>query len=150
VITMPLPVHVRPQPSRTHFERIRNAILTAPIGLLPEQFGRQGSTHAAMPEVQLMLAMLEQALCDLELGQRCDRRRIDGVGAFWDAVGWLAADEPDVPFSFAWICGVLELDPDRVRRRVLRWDRPVPKPRREIGRPGRERVRLAVRQGRGA
>ena len=55
----------------------------------------------------------------------CDAVRLASAARPWrraysdDAVEWIMADEEEVG-SFRWICGVVNLDPGRVRERVAK------------------------------
>ena len=69
-------------------------------------------TKKVFPERNLLVAMLERALLDYFGNQEIERSEADD---------WLfdeRADEND-EFSFPWICAHLELDPERVRNRLL-------------------------------
>ena len=87
-----------------------------PEAILPEQFFRP--SVALSPEKQLMLAVLEGALLDLQksAGARTPRARrlADEVDA------WFAADDEGWPCSFLRICYALGLDASAVRSRVAR------------------------------
>ena len=90
---------------------------TVPETILPEQFFR--ASAALPPEKQLMMAVLEGALLDLQKSADARtpraRRLADEVGA------WFAADDEGWPCSFLRICHVLGLDASAVRSRVARW-----------------------------
>ncbi|HXG53310.1 MAG TPA: hypothetical protein VNN77_18075 [candidate division Zixibacteria bacterium] len=70
------------------------------------------------PEVRLMAAVLQDAIdCymkTLHAKTRHDRQ------LFLEAERWFADPEDDWLFSFASICGILELDPDYIRRCLAR------------------------------
>jgi hypothetical protein len=88
-----------------------------PEAILPEQFFRPSA--ALSPEKQLMLAVLEAALLDLQrsAGARTlrARRLADEVDA------WFAADDEGWPCSFLNVCHALGLDVSAVRTRAARW-----------------------------
>jgi hypothetical protein len=72
------------------------------------------------PEGRLMLAVLEQALRDLEvdrrlLGWRRSRRRSGGV---LTAEAWFAGSGTSWPYSFECLCEHLGLDAASIRRTV--------------------------------
>lgn len=70
----------------------------------------------ATPEMRLCLAVLEQALADLELVRR---RAIPArVGRVTNVVGWFQSRGMEWPFAFEAICANLGLDPQAVRRAV--------------------------------
>ena len=93
-----------------------------PETILPEQFFRPSA--ALPPEKQLMLAVLEGALLDLQrsAGARTSRARrlADEVDT------WFAADDEDWPCSFLNVCQALGLDVSAVRARVARGRRVAP------------------------
>jgi hypothetical protein len=82
-------------------------------GVVPEQFDDiwRRST-SAKPEVELELALLEQAIEDL---RRPSRRRRE----YRDAFLWVASEDEHWPFSFLNVCARLGFDPDAVRRRLI-------------------------------
>ena len=63
-----------------------------------------------------MLAVLEQALRDYRTHLHAVSSR--GREAFARVQAWFLADDTDVPYSFASICDVLELEPTSVRARL--------------------------------
>ena len=88
-----------------------------PEAILPVQFFRP--SVALPPEKRLMLAVLEQALLDLQrsVGARTPRARrlADEIDA------WFAADDEGWPCSFLHVCRALGLDVYAVRARAARW-----------------------------
>jgi hypothetical protein len=88
-----------------------------PEAILPEQFFRP--SVARSPETQLMLAVLEGALLDLQKSAGARTSRARRLAAEVDA--WFAADDEGWPCSFLRICDALGLDASAVRNRVARW-----------------------------
>jgi len=86
----------------------------SPDIVLPSQhFGPQ---RQQAPEQRLMMAVLRDALecvTKYRFATHARSRRL-----FREAQRWFLIDEPDWPYSFEGICGVLELDANAVRRRV--------------------------------
>ena len=90
-------------------------------------------------ETRLVFAVLEDAVRTY-LRQRGSRRRADRV-EFAEVARWFEAKNGVVPFSFEYVCEVLELDPDSFRRqlRILQPHVLPMKQLRSVGR--RQRVR---------
>lgn len=68
----------------------------------------------AIPERRLLGAILQRAFVDAISSTASPDRR--------EARGWLISDSTH-PFSFLWICLILDLDPARIRRNVILWSR---------------------------
>lgn len=86
------------------------------VDATPEQFQdiwHHGTT--LMPEVELQVALLEQAVEDL----RRRKRRIRH-----EAVLWVENEDEKWPFSFLNVCARLGLDPGAVRHRLIGDDAP--------------------------
>ena len=88
-----------------------------PETILPEQFFRP--CVALPPEKQLMLAVLEGALLDLQRGATARTPRTRRLADEVDA--WFAADDEGWPCSFLRICYALGLDASALRTRIARW-----------------------------
>ena len=71
------------------------------------------------PEKRLMLAVLEDAFYCLQRFHFAKNRR--GKNSFEEAHDWVWSDQRDWPFSFTNICDALGLDPNHVRKGLLRW-----------------------------
>jgi hypothetical protein len=82
--------------------------------ILPSQ--HFGPRCKQAPEQRLMIAVLHDALDCLEKYRFATGRQ--GGRLFREAKRWFLADEPDWPYSFECICGVLDLDSDAVRQRL--------------------------------
>ncbi|HXG50963.1 MAG TPA: hypothetical protein VNN77_06085 [candidate division Zixibacteria bacterium] len=70
------------------------------------------------PEKELMLAILSDAIdCFWKYGGE------SGAGSrlFKEARDWIFDPDDEEPFSFVNICEALSLDPDYIRRGILRW-----------------------------
>jgi len=81
------------------------------VDATPEQFQdiwHRGTTVA--PEVELQVALLEQAVEDL----RRPKRRIRH-----EAILWVENEDENWPFSFLNVCARLGLDPEAVRDRLI-------------------------------
>lgn len=85
------------------------------FGILPEQYSPfRGSFAARSPEVTLMCAVLEDAMSCFK-GQFLSRtRQAQRLGR--EAEEWFFNDDSRWMCSFASICGVLDLDPDYIRK----------------------------------
>lgn len=90
-----------------------------PLGLmqvgvvLPAQY--YGSRRPRVPEEQLMIAVLHDARDCVEKYRLATHPH--GQRLFREAAQWFLADEYS-PYSFEWICLVLDLDSHAVRRRL--------------------------------
>ena len=82
--------------------------------ILPSQ--HFGPRRMQAPEQRLMIAVLHDALDCLEKYRFATGRH--GRRLFHDAKQWFLADEPEWPYSFECICGVLDLDSSAVRQRL--------------------------------
>jgi hypothetical protein len=91
--------------------------MLVPEALLPEQH-RELVRAAEPPEVRLMAAVLAEAILDLRRyeGDSRPRRRV----LFRGALSWVASSDRTWPFSFENICSVFDLDPDELRRTLVR------------------------------
>jgi len=89
------------------------------------------------PEKRLMVAVLDDALLTLARSRNASDRLARRLTA--EVEEWIAADDPDWPFSFVNVCHALQLDPSCVRSRVARWRRETISPVTSL--PSR-RVRL--------
>ncbi|GIW45353.1 MAG: hypothetical protein KatS3mg077_2635 [Candidatus Binatia bacterium] len=111
--------------------------------LLPSQYFRDLAADRPLRsgECYLLAALLADAI-------RCYQRNYlardrAGQRLFREAEQWLMECEPaprcDGSFSFQYVCDVLRLDPEDIRRRLRRWSatqppRPEPAPRSRRGR----------------
>jgi hypothetical protein len=85
----------------------------------PEYFEGLSPKTSLDPTKKLMLAIVEDAL-------KCFLANVSAHGGknkklFDEAEQWIMAEESDEIFSFATICEVLGLNPQYVRRRLMRW-----------------------------
>src|SRR5262245_49179045 len=98
----------------------RIASLFEPDTLLSTQyFGNLTGKTILEPERRLMLAILEDAInCyqDNLLAKRGSARRL-----FMEAEEWILEKGGDWIFSFKNICGTLGLNPEYIRKGLLRW-----------------------------
>jgi hypothetical protein len=87
--------------------------------LATEDFMRFYRTCPLSPERELMVAVLEEALIDY---QRCASARDEkGMKRFAEAEAWILETDSEWIFSFINCCEVLGIDPDYLRRGLLRW-----------------------------
>ena len=96
-----------------------------------EQFFVPAQESQAMwnGERRLLLAVLENAVH--EFFKYCHSRTRRGKRLFQEAEGWLWSSESNWLYSFESICLYLDLDPDTIRQRLLRYQEttaPPPSP----------------------
>jgi hypothetical protein len=92
--------------------------MLAPEATLPSQFfDIWHHSRSTSPERLLALAVVEQALLDLQKYRFARRRRHQRL--YMDAYRWVASDDREWLFSFANLCDGLGLVPDLVRRQLL-------------------------------
>jgi len=86
-----------------------------PVFILPSQLAPSRS-HIPMPELQLVAAVLEDAVQCItrNMGARHGRRRRE----FVRACEWIWSDHRDWPFTFRNVCDLLDLDAGAIRRRI--------------------------------
>lgn len=99
--------------------------------LMPAQFypARRGSAEIE-PIMRLMGGILADAV-------RCFQRNFDATSPsrrqeFREARNWIFNRKADGPFSFAEVCETLDIDPQRLRALITRWEKnksPGDKPR---------------------
>ena len=89
------------------------------VAVPPVQFQDIWSSRSEVisPERGLALAIVQQALNDLASHRFARGRR--GQRLYWEAYGWVAADDRVWPFSFVNLCEALGLEVEPLRRRVL-------------------------------
>jgi hypothetical protein len=86
--------------------------------LAAEDFARLYRSRPLSPERELMVAVLEEALADY---QRCWKARDKkAMERFADAQAWILNADSEWIFSFINCCEVLRIDPDYLRRGLLR------------------------------
>jgi hypothetical protein len=87
--------------------------------LVPSQFsemlGRQA--HSQTGECQLLIAVLQDAI------EWFQKNALSGNRQFEDAERWIMrkSETSDAALSFEYVCSVLDLDPEYVRQKLLRW-----------------------------
>jgi hypothetical protein len=85
---------------------------------LPSQFHDiWGRSRYVSPERALVLAILEQALGDLEKYRYATRRRQQRL--YMEAYKWVASDDREWPYSFVNLCETLGVSPESVRERLI-------------------------------
>lgn len=87
-----------------------------PYQILPEQFFRVRDTERWIREQALMAAILEDAI-------HCLGAYVSGQSHITrpymrETLEWLSVDSMTYVFSFCRICEVLDLDPQKIRRRI--------------------------------
>jgi hypothetical protein len=91
-----------------------------PIAAPPAQFFSGLRLDASVvPEKRLMFAILQEAFVDF--GRQAVARSAEGKDAFRRVRQWFESEDTTWPFSFASICGWLDLDPTYVRRGLVQW-----------------------------
>jgi hypothetical protein len=85
---------------------------------LPSQFHDIWSrSRYVSPERALVLAVLEQALGDLEKYRYATRRRQQRL--YMEAYKWVTSDDREWPYSFVNLCEALSMSPESVREQLL-------------------------------
>lgn len=96
------------------------APLFQPDILLPAQYSETvRQKTVAMPERDLMLAVLEDAVCCFQKYVLASDRR--GRILFKEAEGWIFDDDDSGVFSYTNVCDVLGIDRNYLRRGLLCW-----------------------------
>jgi hypothetical protein len=91
-----------------------------PVAAPPAQFFSGMRLDASVvPEKRLMFAILQEAFVDYS--RHAGARTHDGQREFERVARWFASDDATWQFSFANICGWLDLDPAYVRRGLAQW-----------------------------
>lgn len=100
----------------------RNLVFQRRFGkdrLADEVFNDRPSRAACYAEAALMCAVLEDAIdCFQKQFSRATRHAKQLGG---EAEKWFFSDDLNWPFSFASICGVLDLSPQYIRQGLRRW-----------------------------
>lgn len=115
----------------THFAfplgRGEPSTLFEPSAILPAQFFASSSL-GARGERALMQAVLVDAITCFQKQFVDKSQRTQRLAS--EAEAWLFSDERHWPFSFLNICGVIGLDPEYLRRGLIRWRQHPPATRR--------------------
>jgi hypothetical protein len=89
-----------------------------PEAALPTQFDEiWHKTRAITPERALSLAVMWEAVLDLDRYRFAQRRRQQRL--YWEAYEWITSDNRDWPFSFVNLCDAIGLAAGPVRKRLL-------------------------------
>ena len=89
-----------------------------PDAALPSQFADiWHRTRAISPERALALAVLQEAVVDLEKYRFAKRRRQQRM--FWEAYEWIVSNDRRWPFSYINLCELIGMDADSARKRLL-------------------------------
>jgi hypothetical protein len=92
--------------------------ILVPEAALPAQFAEiWHKSRAISPERALALAVLSEAVVDLDKFRFATRRRQQRL--YWEAYEWVASDDRIWPFSFANLCDALNLTVEPVRKQLL-------------------------------
>ncbi|MGE0822079.1 MAG: hypothetical protein AB7G75_07840 [Candidatus Binatia bacterium] len=107
-----------PATTVSHSERGKGLPLFSPDILLPSQYyGQLTRQRQLTPEKKLLLAVLENAVYDIQRSRNIHRPRERRL--FEETAVWFASEEDTAPMSFVAICHALDLDPDYIRRKVF-------------------------------
>jgi hypothetical protein len=89
-----------------------------PEAALPSQFHDiWHKTRAISPERALALAVLWEAVLDLDKYRFAKRRRQQRL--YWEAYDWVTSDSRSWPFSFVNLCDAIGLSVGPVRKQLL-------------------------------
>jgi hypothetical protein len=98
--------------------------ILVPEAALPAQFHDiWHKTRAITPERALALAVLWEAVLDLDKYRFATRRRQQRL--YWEAYEWVTSDDRSWPYSFANLCDMVGLTVEPVRKQLLDELRPV-------------------------
>jgi hypothetical protein len=110
-----------------------NDELSAAEAVLPMQFyGARRGAATIEPLRRLMVAMLVDAVrcfqTKFEARQQARRQE------FAEVRSWIFSDEDNGVFSFKAVCDALEIDPEAIRKELVRWEGRSGEPRMKIRR----------------
>jgi len=92
--------------------------ILVPEAALPAQFDDiWHKTRAITPERALALAVLWEAVLDLDKHRFAKRRRQQRL--YWEAWEWVTSNDRSWPFSFANLCDLLGLSVEPARAQLL-------------------------------
>jgi hypothetical protein len=92
--------------------------ILVPEAALPAQFHDiWHKTRAVTPERALALAVLWEAVLDLDKYRFAQRRRQQRL--YWEAYEWVTSDDRSWPYSFANLCDTVGLTVEPVRKQLL-------------------------------
>lgn len=92
--------------------------ILVPDSALPSQFDDiWHKTRAITPERALALAVMWEAVLDLEKFRFAVRRRQQRL--YWEAYEWVTGSDRSWPYSFLNLCDILGLAPEPVRKQLL-------------------------------
>ena len=87
--------------------------LTAEIDVV-----RRVSTRPELPELKLVRAVLVETILTLHRCQRANMKRRAVRRLYQEAIDWLFSAK-EHPFSFIWVCELLDLSPSAARREII-------------------------------
>jgi hypothetical protein len=97
-----------------------DAFLFGCEAVLPVQFyGARSGEPSAEPLRRLMVAVLVDAVRCFQT--KSEARNRAALGEFAEVRSWFFSREQSGVFAFKSICDLLEIDPDRLRKWLLRW-----------------------------
>jgi hypothetical protein len=97
--------------------------ILVPEAALPAQFADiWHKSRAVTPERALVLAVVWEAVLDLEKYRFAKRRRQQRL--YWQAYEWVTSDDRSWPFSFVNLCEAIGLTVEPVRKQLLGEMRP--------------------------
>lgn len=92
--------------------------ILVPEAALPAQFHDiWHKSRAVTPERALALAVLWEAVLDLDKYRFAQRRRQQRL--YWEAYEWVTSDDRSWPYSFANLCDTVGLTVEPVRKQLL-------------------------------
>jgi len=92
----------------------------APETIVPAQFHSRHRVNASsIPEMRLMLAVLEDALATLR--KYAGARSLYGQRLYRETQRWFESNQASWPFAFVSVCDALGIEPSRLRRGIARW-----------------------------
>jgi hypothetical protein len=105
--------------------------LLIPEPALPAQFHIiWHRSRAISPERALVLAVLWQAVADLQKYRFATRRQQQRL--YMEAYEWVDSKDRSWPYSFVNLCEILNLDPDPMREELLSSAGVIPQPAVEV------------------
>jgi hypothetical protein len=94
-------------------------LVVVPAAVLPQQMFAAGLHAGLQPERRLMLAVLEEAVADVQ--RLCFATAPLARREFRAAQEWIEREDHEWPFSFVRICDALGLEAQAIRRGLRAW-----------------------------
>jgi hypothetical protein len=111
---------------------VPDELLTSEAALPAQFYDIWHRTRYVSPERALVLAVMWQAVIDLQKYRFANRRRQQRL--FMEAYRWVESDDRSWVFSFANLCETLNLKPEPLRARLL-GEVPPPRQAPAVGAP---------------